>query len=78
VVVFLILLGIVLVVVGILAFRGRTPTALDQAQEKYRQARLAVDDIFHEARVRMEEATGHRRPGERKLTDGMRGSWRDL
>lgn len=77
-VVFLVLIGIAFVIGGILACRKRTPTALDQAQEKYRQARLAVDDIFHEARVRMEEATGHRRPGERKLTDGMRGSWRDL
>lgn len=31
----------------------------------------------HEARIRMEEAAGRRRRGERRIQDGLRGSWRD-
>jgi hypothetical protein len=35
-----------------------------------------VDRLFAQARIRMDEAAGRRRPGERRIEDGF-GSWRN-
>jgi hypothetical protein len=53
------------------------PTAYEQAAQALGEASAEVDDLFHEARIRMEEMAGKRRPGERRLRDGLRSSWRD-
>jgi len=39
-----------------------------------REAARRVDDLFDEARIRMEEAAGRRSPGEHRIGDGF-GSW---
>jgi hypothetical protein len=55
----------------------RRSTTYDRAVRDYREARYQVADVFAEARIAMEEAAGRRRPRERRLEDGLRGSWRD-
>lgn len=53
---------------------GRSPK---QKERRSREAAARqVDDLFDEARIRMEEAAGRRKPGERRLWDGL-GSWQD-
>jgi hypothetical protein len=48
----------------------------ERAAQALRQATAEMDDVFHEARVRMEEAVGKRQPGER-ISDWLPGSWRE-
>ena len=55
----------------------RRPTEQERAASTLRHALDQVEDVFHETRIRMEEAVGRRRPGERRIGDGLRGSWRD-
>jgi hypothetical protein len=55
----------------------RCPTEHERASSALRQAMDAVDDVFYETRIRMEEAVGRRQPGERRFGDDLRGSWRD-
>ena len=55
----------------------RRPTLHERAAMALRRASAEVDDLFYDARVHMEEAVGRRRPGERRIGDGLRSSWRD-
>lgn len=75
------------VIVGVVALGGgccialcaarHRPTAHERAGGALRGAMEEVDDALFEARIRMEEAVGRRRPGERRFGDGLRSSWRD-
>jgi hypothetical protein len=57
------------------AFRRLSPR--ERILIEQREAARQVDDLFDQARVRMEEAAGRRRPGERHIQDGF-GSWRSF
>lgn len=75
-----IILGILALGIGyFIALRMvfRRPTAHERAALALRRAAAEVDDLFYDARTRMEEAVGRRRPGERRIGDGLRSSWRD-
>jgi hypothetical protein len=77
--VFVILFGGLVGVVGYgvgLRKLFRRPTEAERAAAVYRRAHLELDDVFDAARIHMEEAAGKRRRGERRLEDGLRGSWR--
>lgn len=50
--------------------RSRRQRILDAQREAARR----VDDLYSEARIRMEEAAGRRSPGEHRIGDGF-GSW---
>ena len=70
-----------LFILGIVCWFGlrtfdRRPTAAERAAAAVRSATLRVDDAFYEARIRMEEAAGTRRPGEQRIEDAFRSSWR--
>lgn len=72
--------GMVIVAVGYcFALRTlfRQPTPRERAARTYQAAAAQVDDILAQARIRMEEAAGWRRPGEQRLGDNIRGSWRN-
>ena len=71
-----IILGVGCILIGLRLLSARR-TAHERAAMALRQASAEVDDVFHEARIRMEEAVGRRRPGERRVGDGLRSSWRD-
>jgi hypothetical protein len=55
---------------------GRATQAQWQAERAAGRSRRQVDDLFNQACIRMEEATGWRQPGERRIGDDIRGSWR--
>jgi hypothetical protein len=77
---FMFLLGAAtMAAVGLAVLRrlGRPSAERDRAARAIRRAACQVDDVFREARIRMEEAVGRRRPGEGRLDDSLRGSWRD-
>ena len=50
-------------------------TYVPRRRRQFMKARQQVDEVFEQAHIRMEEVAGVRRPGEKRLTDGL-GSWR--
>ena len=76
----IIVIGVIILSTGyFIALRTvfRRPTEHERAAFALRRALDAVDDVFYETRVHMEEAVGRRRPGEHRFSDDLRGSWRD-
>jgi hypothetical protein len=69
----------VLVVVCIVALSGFFPgvTEEERTVQECHAATRQVDEVLRTARIRMEEATGARRPGERRIGDSIHGSWRN-
>lgn len=64
---------------GVIEFLATLPaprgTSRKRPAQAVRDATRQVDALFDQARIRMEEVAGRRRPGERRIGDGF-GSWR--
>jgi hypothetical protein len=72
-----IICGVVIVGAGlVIAIRrayGR-PSPQERVVRAYHAATSQVEEVLHDARIRMEEAAGRRRPGEQRIGDGIYGS----
>jgi hypothetical protein len=72
-----IIAGVAALITGLVTFVWRTFCRLSPREHiliAQREAARRVDDLFDEARIRMEEAAGRRSPGEHRIGDGF-GSW---